>query len=38
MVREAPQAEVAVIAHAGHDVPGDNPGDFDAAVLDFLRR
>lgn len=36
VVREMPNARMSLIAAAGHSVPGDNPGDFTAAVLSFL--
>jgi pimeloyl-ACP methyl ester carboxylesterase len=37
MAVEAPQAQLAVIPNAGHDVPRDNPDAFESRVLAFLR-
>lgn len=37
MVQALPQGKLAEIPRAGHDVPGDNPQAFEAAVLGFLR-
>lgn len=36
VVAEMPRARLAVVAGAGHSVPGDNPDDFTAAVREFL--
>lgn len=35
-VREMPRARLALVAEAGHSVPGDNPDDFTDAVRSFL--
>ncbi|MEZ5649778.1 MAG: alpha/beta hydrolase [Burkholderiaceae bacterium] len=36
ITRTMPQARVAIVAGAGHSVASDQPGEFNARVLDFL--
>jgi pimeloyl-ACP methyl ester carboxylesterase len=36
MVKALPKGKLVEIAGAGHDIPGDKPEDFEAAVLSFL--